>query len=212
MVDLLGADRWKHRGDEPIREVMPWFEDPLIFLANADQMRHESRSLDLFADDKRLSELFRVRRGTAASPVDLPWLDAELAILVAVNMNPATTWPSRWIIAAIRQIRGCSPAASGRIRSSAPGESSRQHSPPSWRRSASWPIRRPWRAEIRAECRSLRRAPGGTFILGSRGPAGRGWRWPGARLARGDDTGAQARVWPVVGRPRTVLAWSSLPR
>jgi hypothetical protein len=88
MVDLLATGRWKHPGDEPIREVMPWFEDPLIFLANADQMRHESQSLDLFADDKRLSELFRVRRGTAASPVDLPWLDAELAILVAVNMNP----------------------------------------------------------------------------------------------------------------------------
>ena len=88
MVDLLAAGRWKHPGDEPIREVMPWFENPLIFLANADQMRHESRSLDLFADDKRLSELFRVRRGTAASPVDLPCLDAELAILVAINMNP----------------------------------------------------------------------------------------------------------------------------
>src|SRR5258708_13308149 len=92
-VDLLAPGRWKHPGDEPIREVMPWFEDPLIFLANADQMRHESQSLDLFADDKRLSELFRVRRGTAASPVDLPWLDAELAILVAVNMNPGADVP-----------------------------------------------------------------------------------------------------------------------
>src|SRR5260370_16810940 len=94
MVDRIATGRWKHPGDEPIREVMPWFEDPLIFLANADQMRHESQSLDLFADDKRLSELFRVRRGTAASPVDLPWLDAELAILPAFIMNPATAVPT----------------------------------------------------------------------------------------------------------------------
>lgn len=43
-VDLLSAAQWTHVGVALIREVMPRFEDPLIFLTSADHMRREPRS------------------------------------------------------------------------------------------------------------------------------------------------------------------------
>jgi hypothetical protein len=68
---------------------MPWFQDPLVFLNSLDHMRSESRALDLFADDQRSSQLFRVVRGSAVGrPVDEPWLDAERAFVIAVNRWP----------------------------------------------------------------------------------------------------------------------------
>jgi hypothetical protein len=88
LVSLLRAGLWRDPSEAALREVMPWFEDPLSFLPNVEQIRRESRSLDLFADDERLSEIFRERRGsTAQHPVELPWLDPEQAVLVAVNRH-----------------------------------------------------------------------------------------------------------------------------
>lgn len=65
---------------------MPWFEDPLDFLTNTERMERVSRSLDMFADDPRSSELFRAVRGsTRRAPVEPSWLDVEQAVLVARN-------------------------------------------------------------------------------------------------------------------------------
>jgi hypothetical protein len=86
--ELLASGRWQHPGGDILREVMPWFQDPLDFLSSVDQIRWESQSLDLFADSSRSSELFREARGSVTGCLDLPWLDVELAVLVAVNQRP----------------------------------------------------------------------------------------------------------------------------
>ncbi|GAA3809791.1 hypothetical protein ACFS5L_44390 [Streptomyces phyllanthi] len=45
--------------------------------------------MDMFADDPRSSELFREVRGSShRAPVELPWLDVEQAVLIAVNRVP----------------------------------------------------------------------------------------------------------------------------
>jgi hypothetical protein len=88
LTDLLAAGRWRHPGDDVVREVIPWFESPLVFLTSVGQMRWESQSLDLFADESRGSELFREVRGSVVGAVELPWLDVELAFFVAVNRVP----------------------------------------------------------------------------------------------------------------------------
>jgi hypothetical protein len=85
---MLAAGQWRHPGDDVMREVIPWFEGPLVFLNSVDHMWRESRPLDMFADDTRSSELFRAARGSVAGPVDLPWLDVERAFLIAVNRMP----------------------------------------------------------------------------------------------------------------------------
>lgn len=89
MIALLTYGRWKHPGDEVMQKVLPWFEDPLDFLPAVEEMRRESCSLGGFADDDVLSSVFRVRRGsTSDTEIELPWLDAERAVLVAVNRIP----------------------------------------------------------------------------------------------------------------------------
>jgi hypothetical protein len=87
LAELLASGRWQHPGDDVLREALPWFEDPVDFLSRTDLMERESRSLDRFADDERASRIFHVTRGSVASPVWLPWLDAETAVLIAVNRH-----------------------------------------------------------------------------------------------------------------------------
>ncbi|MGP3965964.1 hypothetical protein ACTWPT_59520 [Nonomuraea sp. 3N208] len=89
LLALLADHRWKHPGDDALKSIMPWFEDPLDFLESTQAMARESQSLDLFADDPPSRDLFRVHRSsTLPHPSDLPWLDAEAAVLIAVNRNP----------------------------------------------------------------------------------------------------------------------------
>ncbi|WP_165965629.1 hypothetical protein [Actinomadura bangladeshensis] len=88
LLELLAAQRWRHPGDDVMRKVIPWFADPLVFLTTLDYIRFNSQSLELFADDAGLSELFRVKRGGTAGAVDLPWLDADRAFFIAVNRVP----------------------------------------------------------------------------------------------------------------------------
>ncbi|GCD94653.1 hypothetical protein [Embleya hyalina] len=71
-----------------LAEVIPWFEDPLVFVSNAEQMEFESRSMDMFADDARCAFFREARGSTTTSPLELPWLDVEQAVLIAVNRNP----------------------------------------------------------------------------------------------------------------------------
>ena len=88
-MELLARGRWLHPGDERLREVMPWFEDPLVFLPDVHQMSRESQSLEQLTDDEGMPRIFRAIRGSiAAGPVELPWLDVELAVLIAVNQIP----------------------------------------------------------------------------------------------------------------------------
>jgi hypothetical protein len=89
LIALLAAGLWRDQPERALRALMPWFEDPLIFLASLDQIQRESRSLDMFADDEPSAHLFRVLRGSRVPhAVELPWLDVEKAVLIAVNRNP----------------------------------------------------------------------------------------------------------------------------
>jgi hypothetical protein len=89
LIALLTANLWRDPQDSALRALMPWFEDPLIFLSSLDQIQRESGSLDEFADDDASAQLFRELRGSrVAHAVELPWLDVEKAVLIAVNRNP----------------------------------------------------------------------------------------------------------------------------
>jgi hypothetical protein len=63
LTDMLTDGRWQYPGDAALRDLVPWFEAPLAFLAGANQMDQESAALDMFADDEPSSHLFRTVRG-----------------------------------------------------------------------------------------------------------------------------------------------------
>jgi hypothetical protein len=85
LVQLIETGRWKHPGETALARVVPWFEDQLDFLTDAHEMERQSRALDRLADDEASADLFQlVRRRSPAGSTDLPWLDVEHAILIAV--------------------------------------------------------------------------------------------------------------------------------
>lgn len=68
---------------------MPLFEDPLRFLASVEAMAGESGSLDSLTEDDASDQLFSLARRTGqAEPPDLPWLDIDKSIPIAVNERP----------------------------------------------------------------------------------------------------------------------------
>ncbi|GAA1618022.1 hypothetical protein [Actinoplanes couchii] len=86
LLSLIEEGRWQHPGEVALARVMPWFEDPLHFLTDLHAMAGESKSLDFLTDDALTAQLFRQARGTErAAPVELPWLDVDKAVLIAVN-------------------------------------------------------------------------------------------------------------------------------
>lgn len=71
-----------------LAKVIPWFEDPLVFVSNPEQMAFASQSMDMFADDPH-ADFFRQARGSrGTAPLELPWLDVEQAVLIAITRNP----------------------------------------------------------------------------------------------------------------------------
>ncbi|GAA4986330.1 hypothetical protein GCM10023205_66130 [Yinghuangia aomiensis] len=85
LMALIDSGRWRHPGDVVLAEVIPWFASPLDFLSTPEAMEWESGSMDVLADNT----YFREARGsTAPVPLELPWLDVEQAVLIAVNRIP----------------------------------------------------------------------------------------------------------------------------
>ncbi|MER6689337.1 hypothetical protein [Streptomyces minutiscleroticus] len=88
LTALMERGLWRHPGDEVLAEAVPWFQDPLVLVSSAEQMEAASRSMDMFADDPYCA-FFREARGSRAdTPLELPWLDVEQAVLIAVTRDP----------------------------------------------------------------------------------------------------------------------------
>ncbi|MET8146850.1 hypothetical protein ACIBSW_14290 [Actinoplanes sp. NPDC049668] len=78
--------KWIHPGKQALHDLMPWFEEPLTFMADLRDLRFQNNALDFIADDRSTSGLFRMARGSRSDhPIDLPWLDVDQAVLIAVN-------------------------------------------------------------------------------------------------------------------------------
>ncbi|GAA1972961.1 hypothetical protein [Kitasatospora viridis] len=89
LASLLAEGRWRHPGAATLAKVIPWFKDPLDFLTSTREMEFECGSMDMFADGPSFA-FFRQARGssTGGAPVELPWLDVEQAVYIAVNSRP----------------------------------------------------------------------------------------------------------------------------
>ena len=87
LVELLQQGRWRHPGDEVVRQLLLFVGEPVDFLGDVEAMRRESRGL--LADDWDSAKWFHEARGSKTSePICLPWLDVELAVFIAVNRVP----------------------------------------------------------------------------------------------------------------------------
>lgn len=88
LTSLIDRGRWRHPGDAELAKVIPWFRDPLAFVSNSEQMEYASQSMDMVADDPH-SAFFRQARGRrGVAQLELPWLDVEQAVLIAITRNP----------------------------------------------------------------------------------------------------------------------------
>ena len=86
LVQLIETGRWKHPGDEVLRVKVPFVRDPLVFLESKESMLLNSGPLMGKSDSE--NELFSEYRGSAHKERDLPWIDVEKSIFIAVNKIP----------------------------------------------------------------------------------------------------------------------------
>ncbi len=83
LLRLLESGAWRHPGDVVIARAIPFLQETVDFLTSIEVMRRESGMQ--FADDPAYAYFHLVRGATRPTPVELPWLDVELSVLVAVN-------------------------------------------------------------------------------------------------------------------------------
>jgi|TARA_B110000495_G_C22947232_1_gene554591 hypothetical protein len=83
-LQRLPADKqWKTPGDDILLELVAFITDPLDFLPTFDAMLFNSGPL--MGKDEAENADFHEYRGSRGISRDLPWIDAELTIYIAVN-------------------------------------------------------------------------------------------------------------------------------
>jgi len=83
LIELINTGRWKQPPDETIKKVIPFLQEPMDFLPGIDAMQQESTGF--LADSPEMSELFHEYRGSKVPERELPWLDVDKALFIAVN-------------------------------------------------------------------------------------------------------------------------------
>jgi hypothetical protein len=84
LAALIRDGHWVHPGDARLRDVIPFLVDPVVFLRTPEAIASESSGR--LADDPQFSAVYHEVRGSRmVEPVELPWLDVDLSLIVAVN-------------------------------------------------------------------------------------------------------------------------------
>jgi len=83
LIELIHTGRWKQPQDEIIKRVIPFLQEPMSFLLDIEAMQRESTGF--LADSPEMSELFHEYRGSKVPERELPWLDVDKALFIAVN-------------------------------------------------------------------------------------------------------------------------------
>ncbi len=85
-VELIQNDRWRHPGDSILTQLIPFLREPVDFLSRVDSITRETNGLVKLANEPRWEQLFHTKRSSKCrEAIELPWLDADSAILIAVN-------------------------------------------------------------------------------------------------------------------------------
>jgi hypothetical protein len=85
LIEMLRSGRWLHPGDEALKRLIPFLDDPISFLQDVETMRRESPKH--FAGDLAMARTFQFVDNPAEGS-DLPWLDVHRAVFIAVNRVP----------------------------------------------------------------------------------------------------------------------------
>ena len=83
-IELWLAGKWQQPDEDLIRSLIPWLQGPIEFIEVMHWMVGENREpLADYPDDTRM---FREYRGSISpDKTDLPWLDVEKSLFIAVN-------------------------------------------------------------------------------------------------------------------------------
>lgn len=83
LVELISNGRWRQPSDDAIIKAVPFLSDPVDFLLVEAQIRRESKGT--LADNPQWAEVSHMYRGSMVEARPLPWLDADMALMIAVN-------------------------------------------------------------------------------------------------------------------------------
>jgi len=77
--DLIASERWRQPADDVIFAAVPYLREPVDLLLSEAVMRFESQGQCVGFPH------FREYRSSESEAQPLPWLDADLALFIAVN-------------------------------------------------------------------------------------------------------------------------------
>jgi hypothetical protein len=90
LMEMLEQGRWKHPGDEVLRSLIPGLyeptHDPVDFLQSVDSIARNSPNGPI--GGKEMMNTYKEKRGSGGAVPELPWVDVEKRLLVAVCKWP----------------------------------------------------------------------------------------------------------------------------
>ena len=85
LVQLIENGKWKHPGDEVLRTLIPDFYapifDPVDFLTSFEAIKRNSK---IPLGGEMMMDTYKEGLGSKSNVPDLPWVDAELRLFIAV--------------------------------------------------------------------------------------------------------------------------------
>ena len=86
LSQLIASKRWRQPSDKVIFAAVPFLREPVDFLLTEAHMRFESQGQCV--DMPTAPPFFHEYRGSESEARPLPWLDVDLALMIAVNRIP----------------------------------------------------------------------------------------------------------------------------
>ena len=86
LIELIESGRWQKPSNKKLQSVIPFLKEPVDFVKfwSPDNTWVFDPYINL-ANDPKTSNLFQEYLGSRGDERDLPWLDAEKSIMIAVN-------------------------------------------------------------------------------------------------------------------------------
>ena len=86
LVEMMQDGRWSHPGAEAIVRPVPFIKDELSFQTSPSQIVSGACLMETDEDENKILHEYRGSRFD--QPRELPWIDVEKSVLLAINRFP----------------------------------------------------------------------------------------------------------------------------
>jgi hypothetical protein len=87
LISLIQQGKWKHPGEDVLHSVIPFLHDKMDFMTPEQRRSETEGQLEIVDLPIQLPHMRQARGSKASTPLDLPWLDVEKMVFLAIGQQ-----------------------------------------------------------------------------------------------------------------------------